>query len=259
MNLPFDISLIPKDGLQKDAKEHVADLKRRLQIAKEIATENIEDAQARQKEYYDKNTDDPHFRLADKVLLQSKRVPKGLSPKLQPPWDGPFYIVAQGPNNTYKIRRCDTHKELKSPVHANRLKSFHEPIPENNDPAPAVLGTLAVVNRPNDALSQDAQDPVALTQQTTQDDETIADQRDADAPPASQIPRTQEGYVEKFIKYKALNGKRHFLVKWVGHSNRTWGPVENIPSSLVNQFYLTKTQRGTKRKSKRGMTCFKRT
>ena len=195
-------------------------MKGRLQIPKEIATENIEDAQARQKEYY-KNMEDLHFPLTDKVLIQPKRVPKGLSPKLQPPCDGPFYFVAQGPNNTYKIRRCDTHKELKSPIHANRLKSFYEPIPENNDPAPAVVGTQAVVNRPNDALSQDAQDPVALTQQTTQDDETIADQLDADAPPASQTPPTQEFYVEKLVKYKALKGKRQFLVKWVGHSDKT--------------------------------------
>lgn len=110
MNLPFDTSLIPRNGLNKDAKSHVTDLMSHLKIVKDIAKENIKQAQIKQKQQYDKkSTDVPDFRVGQSVLLHSTKVPVGLSPKLHDPWDGPFYITAIGPNNTYKLRRCSNH------------------------------------------------------------------------------------------------------------------------------------------------------
>lgn len=99
-----------------------------LKIVKDIAKENIKQAQIKQKQQYDKkSTDVPNFRVGQSVLLHSTKVPVGLSPKLHDPWDGPFYITAIGPNNTYKLRRCSNHKELKSFIHANRLKRYENP------------------------------------------------------------------------------------------------------------------------------------
>ena len=127
MTLPFDTSLIPRENLSSEAKTHVADLMHRLETARELATKNVQKAREHQKEQYDKKSEEPNFRIGDLVLLHSTRVPQGLSPKLHPPWDGPFYIAAIGPNNTFILRRCSTHKQLKSPIHANRLKIYHNP------------------------------------------------------------------------------------------------------------------------------------
>ena len=41
MNLPFDTSLITKDGRNQDAKEHVNNLMKRLKTVREMATTNI--------------------------------------------------------------------------------------------------------------------------------------------------------------------------------------------------------------------------
>lgn len=106
MNFPFDASLVPREGLNRDAKAHVSDLMAHLKIVKNIAKVNIKKAQEKQK--YDKKTkqNSPSFRVGQSVLLHSTKVLIGLSPKLCNPWDGPFYITAIGPNNTYKLRKC---------------------------------------------------------------------------------------------------------------------------------------------------------
>ena len=195
MDIPFDLSLIPKDGLQKDAKEHVADLKRRLQIIKRLLLRytlflnQIKFmiwticAFKLQKRSLQK-TSKTH-KLAKRgtttrirtIHIFDSQTRYSYSPKV---YQKDFHQSCNHhgtvlSTSLHKDQRThtksvgDTHKELKSPIHANRLKSFYEHIPENNDSAPAVVGTPAVVHRPSDALSQDAQDPVASTQQTTQD------------------------------------------------------------------------------------------
>ncbi|CAC5369749.1 unnamed protein product [Mytilus coruscus] len=55
------------------------------------------------------------------------KVPAGLDSKLHRKQDGPFYIVAKGPNHTYKLRRCKNNKLVKSMINANRLKMYTPP------------------------------------------------------------------------------------------------------------------------------------
>ena len=91
-----------------------------------------------QKLQYDKKAVDHEFRVGEWVLLRNNKVPRGLSPEFHKPWDGPFYIARQGLNNTYKIIRCSNNKALKSPIHANRLKSYNNPAHRRHlDPPPA--------------------------------------------------------------------------------------------------------------------------
>ncbi|CAC5382709.1 unnamed protein product [Mytilus coruscus] len=54
--------------------------------------------------------------------------------------DGPFYIAAKGLNHTYKLRRCEDNKMLKSMINANRLKLYTPPDhrPDKNAPPPDV-------------------------------------------------------------------------------------------------------------------------
>lgn len=59
-------------------------------------------------------------------------------------------------------------------------------------------------------------------------------------------------YVEKLLRYKFQNGKKFFRVKWMGHSERTWEPEENLPQILVKDFHITKTQKGTSQRRTKG-------
>lgn len=138
MELPFDTSLLPKDGMNQDAKTHVENLIKHLKIVENIATENIQNTQQRQKTQYDKKAVDKEFRVGEWVLLHNTRVKKGLSPKFTKPWDGPFYVSSQGLNHTYKIIRCSNNKAIRSFIHANRLKPYNNPAHRKHlDPPPA--------------------------------------------------------------------------------------------------------------------------
>jgi len=46
--------------------------------------------------------------------------------KLEPYFDGPFYIHQAQDNGTYKLRRSDGQK-LKKLIHGNHLKLYHPP------------------------------------------------------------------------------------------------------------------------------------
>lgn len=291
MNLPFDTSLIPRNGLNKDAKSHVTDLMSHLKIVKDIAKENIKQAQIKQKQQYDKkSTDVPDFRVGQSVLLHSTKVPVGLSPKLHNPWDGPFYITAIGPNNTYKLRRCSNHKELKSFIHANRLKRYEnpddlpsldpppptEPIidnhlpPEEADPGQPPTMIEPTLSQPNSTLDEnltlDARSEPTLSQPNPAPDEDLTLDAHSTPTPTTQTAGTpnptqpndssETFFVEKLFRYKFHKGKKLFRVKWLGHAERTWEPEETLPPSMVRKFHITKTQKGTSRKKNKRLTCF---
>ena len=55
-------------------------------------------------------------------------------------------------------------------------------------------------------------------------------------------------YVEKLLKCKLINGKKHYLVKWVGYPEKTWEPESHLPGGLRRQFH---TQRRLDGKMKR--------
>ncbi|XP_067653303.1 uncharacterized protein [Haliotis asinina] len=122
MYLPFDISLLPKPSLGKDAETHLKHLLENLKVAKAIARENMETSQEINKAYQHPKSQEPNFSLGQQVYLHSPALTKGLSPKLAQPWKGPFYISAVGHNHNYKLYRCSDNMKHKSMVHANRLK-----------------------------------------------------------------------------------------------------------------------------------------
>lgn len=73
IELPFDTSLIPKDGTNKDAKTHVENLIKHLKVVENIATDNIRNAQQRQKAQYDKTAVNKEFRLGEWVPLHNTK------------------------------------------------------------------------------------------------------------------------------------------------------------------------------------------
>lgn len=70
MNLPFDIGKQPKENMSADANDHINDVIDKLKIAKNIARQNIEHHQEKNKKNYDKKDKEPVFRVGQKVLLR---------------------------------------------------------------------------------------------------------------------------------------------------------------------------------------------
>jgi ABC-type proline/glycine betaine transport system ATPase subunit len=72
MPLPIDISLLPKEVLEKAPKEYIDDLIYKVKIIKHLTKEHVRETQKKNKErYHDKNTKESEFKLRDEVLLKS--------------------------------------------------------------------------------------------------------------------------------------------------------------------------------------------
>jgi len=81
---------------------------------------NLESQKERSKEYYDRNINTPLFTVGDKVLLHAKKIRRGRSAKLSPPFIGPYETIdVDDVNITLKLPKNRTLK-----FHANRLKPF---------------------------------------------------------------------------------------------------------------------------------------
>lgn len=248
MNLPFDISVQPKDGMSKTAKSHLDTLIDRLKIVKDIAKTSVENSQEKTKNRYDKKAEAPKFRVGDYVMLQSMKVPKGLSPKLHPKWDGPFYVINVGQNNTCKLRRCSDHKLIKSRIHTNRMKPYIDPRDHRDIPRNVVENNRDRVDDiddvQNDNIDRSQNDDAQMQQNDAQ-----MQQNDALLQQNDETNDEDNDFVaEKLLAKKRRQGKNYYKVKWVGYKKTTWEPEENIGEGLLVEFYTKFTKSGTKRK-----------
>ena len=130
MNLPVDTSLVPKQTLAADTQQFMQQLLGNLKIFKELATEKLKTGQEKAKDRHDVRAKEPTFKVGDKVLLKKEKVLQGQSAKLSDKSEGPYEIVQDGPNFTYKIRNCQNRKVVKSFINARELKLYHERQPD---------------------------------------------------------------------------------------------------------------------------------
>lgn len=127
MRLPVDVALQPKPTLAAEPKLHLARVLEQLKLSREVAAQNMKEKQHKYTQQHDKKAENPNFMVGSKVWLYCSRVPKGKSPKLIQKWTGPYTIILLGPNNTFKLRNNNTYKIMKSLVHVQRLKEYHNP------------------------------------------------------------------------------------------------------------------------------------
>lgn len=253
MNLPFDLQVTPKDSLQQDAKEHIQNILENLKITEEIAKQNVHLNQQKSKEHYDKNTKEPSFRLNQMVLLRQHKTPVGKSPKLVDKYDGPYYIAYIGPNYTYKLRDCTTHKELKSTVNASRLKPY---TPSGNTRSQFPADGLAQLFEDNDTDLNDTPNDQTQGQNGSNADTSI-DQTPGNDSSNGQANGTNSSHdqtnndtvypVDKLLRLRKRAGKREFYVKWEDGS-KSWEPEENISDILIREYFISHTKSGKKRK-----------
>ena len=85
---------------------------------------NIDVAQSKQKKGYDEHNDvdrSTSLKEGDRVWLNNKAVPKGLSRKFHSPWTGPYVVIKRLGKVNYHIKPGSGNGKTKV-VHRNRLK-----------------------------------------------------------------------------------------------------------------------------------------
>ena len=199
MKLDIDYILDNVPNVTGCIHQYVQDTVKKLKIVRGLAKLNMRLQQSINKARHDLHSKIPTFAVGQRVYLSVEKVPAKSSRKLYHRYSGPFYIIYKSPNHSYKLRNCQTHKILKYPVHATRLKVYRDPRNfRTNDQSPLDQLEMNIDqpnprgdDQPNPAVAQDA-NPNQQTQQrpaNVQNNRTNAQSRtQSDAIPLHQIP-----------------------------------------------------------------------
>jgi hypothetical protein len=170
-NHPGD-TMFPEPPIQYMEESTYADiLPRFLNKAWQIAKDNIQEAQEQYKSRYDRNATPHPFQIGEQLLIHTPQPRKGLSPKLQKLWSGPFTILDVTPQN---VLVSPTRMNRRTPqwIHVNRCK-----------PAPIDF-ELAT---PNKKIGEDSSNEVP-------NDETIVEEATT---PTSEVIETNHEQADK--------------------------------------------------------------
>ena len=122
MNLPIDLVVPPPPGEEFSSINYVCELRSKFRKVHDIARVAAKKASERQKRTYDLSSNPKTYQVGDQVWLYTPNKKKGLSPKLQRFWDGPFTVLHRLSDVTYRIRKSAQSKP--KVVHHDRLKPF---------------------------------------------------------------------------------------------------------------------------------------
>ena len=128
MPLPIDTALIPEEIIDKVPDKFIDEVIKRVKTKHDVARSNVQLTQNKNKEYYDKKTKLPNFKVGDKVFLKIGKVEIGKKKKLEPKWMGPYSIIESRYNLIYNLLDLKTPRPVKSFIHANRLKPYKYPV-----------------------------------------------------------------------------------------------------------------------------------
>ena len=123
IQLPIDLLLgcPPDEAIQDDCNvPYVIALRDQLQNVHEIARDNMSEASQRQKRDYDHRKNFKAYETGSSVYLFEPVRKKGVSPKLDSSWTGPWLVVDKISDLVYKIQKSPNSKAKF--VHHDRLK-----------------------------------------------------------------------------------------------------------------------------------------
>ena len=121
MRTPLYCTLLPKKCLGKPVQEYLLDIQNAKKLSEEVTHANTTNKKVKQKQYYDKCTEEPPLKVGQKVLLDVHKTEVGESRKLGNKFKAPFLIVRLGPNYTYYL---SDDKVLEDPYPSNRMKEY---------------------------------------------------------------------------------------------------------------------------------------
>ncbi|VEN45007.1 unnamed protein product [Callosobruchus maculatus] len=120
--LPCDLMFSCKPGDDVAGEDYNANLRRRMDEAHEKVRHNIRTASDRMKMTYDVGSSETAYQPGDLVWLCSPQKRRGLPPKLQSSWEGPYEVVKKINDVIYRIKKANGGKPRV--VHFNRLAPF---------------------------------------------------------------------------------------------------------------------------------------
>ena len=103
IRLPVEVSAGEPVAVFDDITEHVADLRHNMPIIWDIVKSNIEIAQERQKEQYDKHHREVVYNPGDLVYVKSPARKKGLTDKFLYKNKGPYRVIGRYKENNYIV------------------------------------------------------------------------------------------------------------------------------------------------------------
>ena len=233
--LPIDVKYLPE--MSDDGTTSVSEYRKRIvekvELAQNLARDNLHRSKQKMKEYYDRNSKEPIFEVGQRVWVYTHKSKKGLSKKLLHRWFGPYRIVEQSSPVHYRLR-TETNKNVTFAVHANRMKPDYDPDLQPIDPP--------LVDDPSEPYLEESEIPADSfeTEQTvsweggTQSPQATPvisqPQQSLQAPQQVTVDNQTIFSAEKILKRRKRKGKNQYLVKWVGYpkSQATWEPEKNI-------------------------------
>ena len=126
--LPVDLTVDhPDRGQDGTSVDYAKELRGQIQRAHERAQERAKMSLRRQKKNYDRRATDPGIRKNEFVWLFNPAKRKGVCPKLQLKWEGPYLVLKKLSDVVFRIQRAKGAKPRV--VHADRLKPYRgEPL-----------------------------------------------------------------------------------------------------------------------------------
>ena len=244
--IPIDVELLPPSNMGPVSQEYLQKLQDNLGLIRDIATENLQMAQDRNKQYYDRKAIQPSqsFKVGDQVLIKREARTVGLSDKLLPYYHKPCYIAECYDNDTYLLIDSETNKALKSRVHFNRLRKYRAELgrPTNTTTEPTDKSEIEETK----SLDEEVNDSSSESDQS----KSIEPNSNKEITKQQEIP-VQYKPVERLIKSANYKGKRIYLVKWKDKGLKsTWQGVEDIPPNLIREFHIKKTMSGRAKRRK---------
>ena len=269
MRLPFDVNLIPKDSLKPEDKIIVRDLLDTLKLVHGTAKSNTETTQNESKEKHDVKAKESNYMLMELVLKKLHKHTPGLSGKLEEKWDGPYYIVAKGPSDTYKLANCKTNKVSKSFDTARNLKRYYNPDvyrhslvhteDDSNEDTPDADGDNNEEMTTDNQVTETPEEDSEQEQSQTVHKDVTADESQKqtrtntipNSPQQEKLTTTQRRWfpVNKILKQRFRDGKRQYLLEWKNSKYKpSWQDEEDVSPELKRVFHITHTKAGKRRK-----------
>ena len=110
----------PHGAIPQQYGNYVQSLQDTFNTAFEVVRSNMSTRQGRQKEFYNCKVHGDPFKPGDLVWLFNEALAKGESRKLRRPWRGPYRVITQLSDVTYRIQHTGNNKS--TVVHFDRLK-----------------------------------------------------------------------------------------------------------------------------------------
>ncbi|KAK3882386.1 hypothetical protein Pcinc_003791 [Petrolisthes cinctipes] len=126
LHLPVDLATgrPPDEELPTVTTGYATALQERLDKAGRQVRSNLQLAGQAMRQRYSQRVREARYAVGDRVWLNNPRRKRGLSPKLQSPWEGPYHVQEVMSDVTYRIWRGQNRSRV---VHVDRLWRYFGP------------------------------------------------------------------------------------------------------------------------------------